>query len=121
MLFKTVKDCPSFIAGDLTEIREILHPKNEKIALNYSLAHASLGVGASSIPHILKESSELYFILEGEGSAFIGDKTVEMKANDMVLIPAGERQHIENTGTSELKFLCVVSPPWSAEQEIVLD
>lgn len=121
MLFKSLKDCAAFVAGDLTEIRELLHPKNEDIDINYSLAHAALAVGASSVPHILQKSSEVYFILEGKGRAFIGDEIVEMSVNDTVLIPAGVQQHIENIGDTPLKFLCVVSPPWSEGQELVLN
>ncbi len=121
MFFKSLEECPAFVAGDLTQIREVLHPKNEEVDVNYSLAHASLAPGTSSVPHILQESSELYFILEGKGRAFIGDKSLDMKVNDLVLIPKGAEQYIENTGTETLKFLCIVSPPWSKEQEVVLN
>lgn len=121
MHFKALTDAPAFTAGDLTEIREILHPDKANLNLSYSLAHASLGVGASSVPHILKESSEVYFILEGQGRAFIGEQVKEMQTGDLVFIPAGERQYIQNIGDTDLKFLCVVSPPWSKEQEVVLD
>ncbi|MEM9990282.1 MAG: cupin domain-containing protein [Bacteroidota bacterium] len=120
MQFKSLSDVVAFTAGDLTEIKELLHPEKDKAAINYSLAHATLAVGASSTPHILKESSELYFILEGTGKAFIGTESKLMEAGDFVLIPAGEKQYIENTGTVALKFLCVVSPPWSKEQEVIL-
>ena len=34
---------------------------------------------------------------------------------EAVHIPAGVVQWIENTGTGELRFLAIVSPPWSKE------
>jgi mannose-6-phosphate isomerase-like protein (cupin superfamily) len=71
MLKKSLKDIPSFIAGDKTVIKELVHSKNDAIDFPFSLAHAVVKVGEASEPHILKVNSELYVILEGEGKIFI--------------------------------------------------
>jgi len=34
---------------------------------------------------------------------------------------AGDDQYIENTGDSDLKFLCIVDPAWREENEEVFD
>ncbi|MEN0046760.1 MAG: cupin domain-containing protein [Bacteroidota bacterium] len=120
MISKSTKNLVSFIAGDSTLIQELLHPKNEDVAINYSLALAELKVGTQSDPHILKNQSELYFILEGEGTAHIGDEVVVLQKEDFVWIPKGVKQYIINTGESVLRFLCIVSTPWTAKDEIVL-
>ena len=67
MFKKSLSDIPSFIAGDKTIIKEFVHPKNDVVDVNYSLAHAMVEVGKASEPHILTKSSELYVVLEGEG------------------------------------------------------
>ncbi len=120
MLHKSLQDLTSFEAGDKTEIIEILHPKNDNIPLGYSLAHASLDIGKASLPHILELCSETYFILEGTGSVFIGADERKVNKGDMVFIPAGASQYVENQGDTKLEFLCIVSPPWFAEQEKIL-
>lgn len=121
MFIKSIKDTPSFLAGDHTQIREILHPNNDPIPLNYSLAHATVGVGAASLPHILKRSSEVYVILQGEGEMYIDGQTAPLKTGDLLYVPAGANQHIVNTGTVELQFLCIVDPPWAEQDEEVLE
>ncbi|MEM0992884.1 MAG: cupin domain-containing protein [Bacteroidota bacterium] len=121
MIIKSTDAIQSFTAGDFTTIKELLHPKNDAVDINYSLAHAELGVGQRSENHILQQQSELYFILEGQGEAHIGGVVQLMQQGDFVLIPAGVEQYIVNVGTDTLRFLCIVSPPWSKANEVILD
>ncbi|MEM1319762.1 MAG: cupin domain-containing protein [Bacteroidota bacterium] len=121
MYLKSFQDCPAFLAGDHTQIRELLHPNKDTVPLNYSLAHASVGAGEASLPHILKRSSEVYVILQGEGEMHIDGETAPLKTGQLVYIPAGAKQHIVNTGTLELQFLCIVDPPWAELDEEVLE
>jgi len=119
MFFKSLDQISSFVAGDETIIKEWLHPKNDAVDTNYSLAFAEVEPGKASLPHALTTSSEAYVIIAGEGIAYVGEKSQAVKPGDLVLIPAGAKQYIENTGSENLRFLCIVSPPWSKEDEIV--
>jgi len=119
MFHKNIADVPSFIAGDATVLREVLHPRNEGIDLPYSLAQAQLEPGKSSYPHVLAESDELYIFLEGSGEAVLDGAVQKVSAGDLVLMPAGGEQYVRNTGKTPLVFYCIVSPPWSQEQERV--
>lgn len=118
MLTRNLTDCQEFIAGDNTILREILHPDKEALELRYSLAHAIVKPGMTSYLHALK-TSEVYYILEGEGKMFIDDETKSVKVGDTVYIPPHAKQCIENTGTIDLKFLAIVDPAWQVEDEIV--
>ena len=120
MLHKSLEDLKAFEAGDKTNIIEVLHPKNDAISIGYSLAHASLEAGTASIPHILEACSETYFILNGEGTVYIGDEAQKVKKGDTVFIPEGATQYVENQGDTRLEFLCIVSPAWYEEQEQIL-
>ena len=111
---------PAFLAGDLTQIKELLHPKNDGIELSYSLALATLEADESSLPHRLVKSSEVYFLLEGNGEMHLDEQEKEVTAGDLVFIPANALQFIKNTGVGRLSFLCIVSPPWSPEEEVIL-
>ena len=115
--FNRFTDSTPFEAADLTEIRELLHPKNDDVELPYSIAHATVQPGRASVPHILEESSEAYHILSGTGRAYIGAQIYDMHPGDTVLIPAGVRQYIECSGTEPLTFLCVVAPPYEVTKD----
>ena len=103
---------------DNTLLAEIFHPDNENIDVNFSTAYAKLLPGEVSLKHKLKNSIELYFILKGKGRMHIEDEEKELSENDLVFIPAGAEQFIENISQEEnLEFLCIVSPKWTAEDE----
>jgi len=119
MLIRDIKNCNYFKALDNTVLCELLHPKNEKkdLKINYSIVHAVLKSGESSLAHRLKTSIEVYYILEGTGTMCIDDETEEVHPGQVVYIPANSKQYIQNTGIDELKFLAIVYPMWQAEDE----
>jgi mannose-6-phosphate isomerase-like protein (cupin superfamily) len=119
MLIRDLNDCAEFIAGDSTILRELLRPAEELPSLRYSLAHAVLRPGDTSTPHKLKTASEVYYILEGEGVMHIEGETARVGPGQAVYIPPDARQFIENTGSTDLRFLCIVDPAWTAEDEVV--
>ena len=114
------KDCPEFLAGDATHLREILHPDKMDIALRYSLAHAVVKPGETSFKHALK-TSEIYIILEGKGRMVIDNEAQEVSKGHVVYIPPNAVQCIENIGTGDLIFYCIVDPAWREEDEIVFE
>ncbi len=119
MFIKDLQDCVEFIAGDNTILREILHPDKAELELRYSLAHAVLKPGLTSQPHKLK-TSEVYYILEGEGTMYINEENAKVRSGQTVYIPPNSKQYIKNTGNIDLKFLCIVDPAWRVEDEEVL-
>ncbi len=119
MFIKDLKNCPRFVALDGTEICELLHPdrEDEELEMGYSLAHAQLEPGEASMPHRLKTSSEVYFILEGRGRMNVDGESAEVGPGQAIYISPGSRQHIESVGDVPLVFLCIVRPPWREEDE----
>ena len=69
---KKLVEIPEFLAGDKTHLKEVLHPKNDNLDLGFSLAHAIIKKGESSLPHQLLHS-ETYFFLNGKGQMFLGE------------------------------------------------
>ena len=120
MVIRGLRDSPEFVAGDGTALREILHPAKADLAIRYSLAHAVLKPGGVSLRHRLS-SSEVYCVLEGEGTMHIDGEARPVRTGDTVYISPGAVQHIENAGAGDLKFLCIVDPAWRQEGEEVLD
>ncbi|MDX2232555.1 MAG: cupin domain-containing protein [Leptolyngbyaceae cyanobacterium bins.349] len=118
MLIRKLHQCEEFVAGDGTLLRELLHPDKHPLALRYSLAHAIVPVGQTSIPHALT-TSEVYYILSGNGEMHINDEAQSVEPGDAVYIPPHARQFIQNTGTEPLVFICIVDPAWRKDDETV--
>lgn len=119
MFIRKFEDCEEFMAGDNTILREFFNANKDDLDLRYSLAHATLKPGKISIKHKLK-TSEVYYILQGEGVVHIDDETENVGAGQTIYIPPRSLQYIENSGSVDLKFLCIVDPAWRPEDEEVL-
>lgn len=120
MFFKCLKDCKEIIAGDDSILRELLHQEKDDLQIRYSLAHAKVPTGQATKPHRLK-ASEVYYIMAGHGLMHIDKESFEVDPDCTVYIPPGGMQYIENTGDSDLIFLCIVDPAWRKEDEDVFD
>lgn len=119
MFIRELKDCEEFTAGDNCLLREILHPDKSDLKLQYSLAHAVVKPGLTTWKHRLK-TSEVYYILEGQGVMHIENESHDVKPGSTIYIPPGATQSITNSGKTDLKFLCIVDPAWRKEDEEVL-
>ena len=120
MLLKHLKNCPEFIAGDGSLLRELLHPAKDSLQIRYSLAQAKVIPGQKTKPHKLR-TSEVYYIMAGQGLMHIDEESSEVGPGCGIYIPPRSRQYIENTGDCDLEFLCIVDPAWRKENETVLD
>ena len=120
MFLKHLKDCREFIAGDGSVLRELLHPEKTALQIRYSLAHAKVAAGKITKPHKLK-SCEVYYIMAGQGLMHIDEESFEVGPDCALYIPPRSVQYIQNTGNSDLKFLCIVDPAWRKEDEEVFD
>jgi mannose-6-phosphate isomerase-like protein (cupin superfamily) len=47
----------------------------------------------------------------------IDDDSAEVDPGDTVYIPPMAVQYIENLGSEDLEFLCIVNPPWKPDAE----
>jgi mannose-6-phosphate isomerase-like protein (cupin superfamily) len=119
MIIRDIADCPRSRVIDGSLLAELLHPDKVPGAqrLRCSVAHAIVPPGEATLPHVLKTSTELYYILEGSGEMHIGSRSAPVHAGQIVLIPRGRSQCIRNTGSGDLVFLCIVTPKWQAADE----
>jgi mannose-6-phosphate isomerase-like protein (cupin superfamily) len=53
----------------------------------------------------------LLFVVDGTGTAIINGQTLELSTGTLVLIEAGDRHEIRNTGRRLLKTLNIYLPP----------
>lgn len=119
MFVRELGNCPEFTAGDNTRLRELFNPLKDDLALRYSLAHARVAPGGVTLLHRLA-TSEVYYILEGEGEVEIDGEKRVVGPGAAVYIPPRAAQRIRNAGATEMVFVCIVDPAWRVEDEQVL-
>lgn len=120
MLVKKLKDLDRIEGGEGTVISQIFHPHNTLNGIRYSVSHSIISSGKKSKPHKMR-SSEIHYILQGQGIMHIDEETQEVSKNDAIYIPPFSKQYIENNGSEDLKFLCIVDPAWRQEDETILE
>ena len=110
----------SFDGNEGTKIKQYFDSKNTKNLVNFSLAQFSLAKGKKNKLHKLA-AAEIYYILKGECKIRINDKSFDLKKDDSIFIEPDSIQQIENIGSGQLKFLCIVEPEWKPEKETLLE
>ncbi len=82
-----------------------------------SIARARVVSGVTTHWHRLRETTERYCILSGEGLMEVGNLPPQkVYAGDVVLIPPMCRQRITNIGSKDLVFLAICTPRFSSDQ-----
>jgi mannose-6-phosphate isomerase-like protein (cupin superfamily) len=119
MLVRRLDDLQEITAIDDTILREIINPLHDEgnLKLDYSIAHAIVKSGNASLLHRIKTSSEIYYILSGSGCMYVDEESEDVDPGDTIYVPPNATQYIENTGETDLVFLCIVYPPWRADDE----
>ncbi|NQX88990.1 MAG: cupin domain-containing protein [Halioglobus sp.] len=79
-----------------------------------SVARARVEPGKTTRWHYLRNTSERYVVLSGNGQVEVGDLPAQrVAAGDVVVIAPGVRQRITNPGAADLVFLAICSPRFS--------
>ena len=123
MWIRNLKDCNVITALDGTILRELLNPLRDgsELKIRYSIAHASVPVNGSSLPHRLTKASEVYYFIEGTGIMHIDEETQEVGPGSLVYVPPNATQFLVNTGETDIVFLCIVDPYWRPEDEELIE
>jgi mannose-6-phosphate isomerase-like protein (cupin superfamily) len=80
-----------------------------------SIARARLEPGKTTRWHYLRVTTERYVVLQGAGLVEVDVLPAQhVGCGDVVIIPAGARQRISNTGTIDLVFLAICAPRFTS-------
>ena len=120
MSLRKNSEIDSIQGNEGTKIKQFFHPHNTLNGINYSLAQFTLKPGKKSILHKIK-SSEIYYILEGNGELYVDENIHHLEKDDSVYVPPNSKQFIENKGKVDLRFLCIVEPAWKIEDETLIE
>ena len=70
----------------------------------------TVNAGNGPPPHIHKDESEAFYILEGEFDVLVGERTVRAPASAFVFVPKGMVHTFWPTGTGTNRMLLIYSP-----------
>lgn len=76
-------------------------------APNFSIRVFTIAPGGHT-PHHSHDSEHLNYILEGSGELLDGDNPRAISQGDYILVRPQEKHQYRNTGSTPLKFLCMV-------------
>jgi len=88
----------------------IIEILNDSSSPTISLARARVEVGQKTRLHALSDTTEIYYLLQGQGKAIIGGQSRDLRIGDCVRIEPDEDQSIQNMGDEDLIFLCICHP-----------
>lgn len=81
-----------------------------------SIAQARVATGVATVNHLLRDTTEWYYILRGHGEMFLnGTSAGQVSPGTVVHIPPNTPQYIRNAGQDDLVFLCICAPRFRAE------
>ena len=118
-LVYTADESNEFETAERCSILEIYNTSSDR---NQSIARARVLPGITTSWHRLKDTTELYYILQGSGTMEIGEEVFkEVKKGDIIKIPPNTAQRITNTSDEDLLFLCFCTPAFSDANYISLE
>jgi len=75
----------------------------------------SLEPGEEIGEEIHANTDQFFRVEEGKGAAFIDGRETPIKSDSAIVVPAGARHNIRNTGQKALKFYTLYAPPEHAD------
>ncbi|MEE9422041.1 MAG: cupin domain-containing protein [Gammaproteobacteria bacterium] len=94
----------------------ILEILNSDADPSVSVARARVAPGKTTHWHKLRDTTERYLIITGEGKVEIeGLEPTQVSPGDLVLIPPGTAQRITCTSPNELVFYAICSPRFTKD------
>ncbi len=90
-----------------------LFPNTDLRARTYvSLPEGTVGVQSGNVArHYHADANEIQLILQGEGSFWLGDRQVQVKPGDLIIIPRGVAHAGSHATTGRFRALAIKLPP----------
>jgi hypothetical protein len=115
MIIRDTDDSPHERVLDRSMLCELLHPNRLARAeeLECSVAHAIIPPGESTLPHLLKKSTELYCILKGSVAMHIDKETAPViMVRTTFLMAKGVMLRVSLLLFIGVSNICRYSNPW---------
>jgi mannose-6-phosphate isomerase-like protein (cupin superfamily) len=90
-----VKDNETYLLKDNTHLKGLV------------VSSTSLHPGQSTRGHKHPGQEEVYYFISGSGKMELDEKTIDVKAGDVILIEDGVFHRVHNPNLEDLYFVCV--------------
>jgi mannose-6-phosphate isomerase-like protein (cupin superfamily) len=95
------------VAGNRVEFKAEAHETGGALGLvDYTAAAGFPGPP----PHIHREMTDMFFVLEGTLTLRVGEETLEAGPGTFAMVPPGTVHTFSNPGSEPVRFLSLVSP-----------
>jgi mannose-6-phosphate isomerase-like protein (cupin superfamily) len=85
-----------------------------RLGARFNLAEVIVPPGVRTSQHDLGVN-ERYLMLDGPATVRLDDRVFKVDAGDVVHIPSGTMQCLENTAAGPLRFYCLCTPPFTMD------
>ena len=106
------------IFGDQATYVGLIGAETPQIQANYSLGCVVIPPGNATPPHILIGTTELVYVIDGVAEIHCDNQVVTAHEGETVLLPERVLQSIASAGDTDLRYLTVSQPPYTAEIEL---
>ena len=89
-----------------TDFRRVLYTGK-----NMQLVLMSLRAGEEIGEEVHEDRDQFFRVEQGSGEVLIDDKRTPVKADDAIIVPAGARHNVVNTGKRSLQLYTLYGPP----------
>lgn len=107
--------------GFIDDIEDLTKQNDEFRHVLYTGQHLQLAVmslkpGEEIGEEVHKDRDQFFRVEKGKGEIVIDGKTHKIKSDDAILVPAGSRHNLINTGDKSLKLFTLYGPPNNVDQ-----
>jgi mannose-6-phosphate isomerase-like protein (cupin superfamily) len=100
-------------ASQNTDFRRVLHTGQRTQLVVMSIPRGG-DIGAETHAHV----EQLVFVLRGQARVQLGDAISTAGPGQMVVVPAGVRHNVTNTGDDSLQLYTIYAPPNHIDQRV---
>ena len=92
--------------------------KIQEMSSTDNLSIAYITVINKSVPHLHKNTDEIYYIVKGRGFITIGNEKQEIEKDDSISIPKNVFHSIEKSSDEPLELIAITSPKYNPDDVI---
>ena len=100
-------------------LKVLLSPKIHPTSSNIGIGLVTIPPGGTGNSHSHDVEQETWYVVSGKGKLIIGEETVQVTPDMVVVAPSGVVHQILNDGEEELKALFIFTPAGPEEEFIV--
>lgn len=122
----TMAEVPPLEAFPNVTLYKLMSParaqeKTGTYPITEDLSFVNIPPGEGTLPHILLETPEVMYLIDGTATVCANGSMTEVSAGELVYIPGDTVQSTANTGRVPLRYISLLDPYYTESREIRLN